>query len=583
MAALTRWLPGHFHTLVLMAAVLPEACCVWVNRSLQQEMQTLELLLRPDRYDPQVRPPGITGANPTIVRVNLFVRTLTKFDDQNMEFETQITFKEQWTDARLKFNDLGGKLKYLTLTDTKRIWIPDVFFVNEKKAYHHNVVTPNVYIRIFSYGTVLFSTRISMTLSCPMDLRRYPHDVQVCSLMMGSYGWKTDDVVLLWKDGDPVQIMSNLHLSLFTLEKFLTDYCNTATTTGDYSCLKVELLLRREFNYYMIHVYLPSCMLVIMSWASFWLDRGDTASRLSLVVAALLMLAVQVSRVYASVPQVAYTMAIDVWIGGCFTFVFTALLESTLVSHASRSDLLREMKERGQLPRMATDTTLDDTSLTSPKLGPLLESATFASHVASSELLLQKRRQLAADLPSVHSNPAASENQYIAMVETRRSDTAQERTKEQVHQPCAVAALTVEDSSAASSKEAAANQPGASVMSSVGPTKPEKQHGREAVSSKECEIQAAPPAHRSAADLQSDVGSEEAAEPRRPNLNLLSSGSAGSLLQARAANCCCCVFLAKFPSRATRIDIISRITFPIAFTLFNCFYWYTYLFTEEEP
>ncbi|XP_047105950.1 glutamate-gated chloride channel-like [Schistocerca piceifrons] len=541
MAALTRWLPGHFHTLVLMAAVLPEACCVWVNRSLQQEMQTLELLLRPDRYDPQVRPPGITGANPTIVRVNLFVRTLTKFDDQNMEFETQITFKEQWTDARLKFNDLGGKLKYLTLTDTKRIWIPDVFFVNEKKAYHHNVVTPNVYIRIFSYGTVLFSTRISMTLSCPMDLRRYPHDVQVCSLMMGSYGWKTDDVVLLWKDGDPVQIMSNLHLSLFTLEKFLTDYCNTVTTTGDYSCLKVELLLRREFNYYMIHVYLPSCMLVIMSWASFWLDRGDTASRLSLVVAALLMLAVQVSRVYASVPQVAYTMAIDVWIGGCFTFVFTALLESTLVSHASRSDLLREMKERGQLPRMATDTTLDDTSLTSPK------------------------------------------NQYIAMVETRRSDIAQERTKEQVHQPCAVAALTVEDSSAASSKEAAAKQPGASMMSSVGPTKPEKQHGPEGVPSKECEIQAAPPAHRSAADLQSDVGSEEAAEPRRPNLNLLSSGSAGSLLQARAANCCCCVFLAKFPSRATRIDIISRITFPIAFTLFNCFYWYTYLFTEEEP
>ncbi|XP_049801112.1 glutamate-gated chloride channel-like [Schistocerca nitens] len=402
------------------------------HQSLQQEMQTLELLLRPDRYDPQVRPPGITGANPTIVRVNLFVRTLTKFDDQNMEFETQITFKEQWTDARLKFNDLGGKLKYLTLTDTKRIWIPDVFFVNEKKAYHHNVVTPNVYIRIFSYGTVLFSTRISMTLSCPMDLRRYPHDVQVCSLMMGSYGWKTDDVVLLWKDGDPVQIMSNLHLSLFTLEKFLTDYCNTATTTGDYSCLKVELLLRREFNYYMIHVYLPSCMLVIMSWASFWLDRGDTASRLSLVVAALLVLAVQVSRVYASVPQVAYTMAIDVWIGGCFTFVFTALLESTLVSHASRSDLLREMKERD---RSACD---------------VLE----------------------------YPDPA----------------------------------LLWSD--------------GSTTFTMI----------------KECEIQT-----------------------------------------ARAANCCCCVFLAKFPSRATRIDIISRITFPIAFTLFNCFYWYTYLFTEEEP
>ena len=45
-------------------------------------------------------------------------------------------------------------------------------------------------------------------------------------------GWTTDDLVFLWKDGDPVQVVKNLHLPRFTLEKFLTDYCNSKTNTG---------------------------------------------------------------------------------------------------------------------------------------------------------------------------------------------------------------------------------------------------------------------------------------------------------------------------------------------------------------
>lgn len=82
-----------------------------------------------------------------------------------------------------------------------------------------------------------------------MNLKLYPLDRQVCSLRMASCkctlknpapkitfflvdGWTTDDLVFLWKDGDPVQVVKNLHLPRFTLEKFLTDYCNSKTNTG---------------------------------------------------------------------------------------------------------------------------------------------------------------------------------------------------------------------------------------------------------------------------------------------------------------------------------------------------------------
>ena len=45
--------------------------------------------------------------------------------------------------------------------------------------------------------------------------------------------WKTDDLVFVWKEGDPVQIDDGLHLPRFTLEKFQTAYCNSKTNTGE--------------------------------------------------------------------------------------------------------------------------------------------------------------------------------------------------------------------------------------------------------------------------------------------------------------------------------------------------------------
>ncbi|KAI8045979.1 hypothetical protein M5D96_002172 [Drosophila gunungcola] len=157
--------------------------------------------------------------------------------------------------------------------------MPDLFFSNEKEGHFHNIIMPNVYIRIFPNGSVLYSIRISLTLACPMNLKLYPLDRQICSLRMASYGWTTNDLVFLWKEGDPVQVVKNLHLPRFTLEKFLTDYCNSKTNTG---------------------------------------------------VTTLLTMATQTSGINASLPPVSYTKAIDVWTGVCLTFVFGALLEFAL-------------------------------------------------------------------------------------------------------------------------------------------------------------------------------------------------------------------------------------------------------------
>ncbi|XP_058119137.1 glutamate-gated chloride channel isoform X1 [Anopheles ziemanni] len=461
---------GHFFCAIFYFACLCSASLAnnpKVNFR-EKEKKILDQILGAGKYDARIRPSGINGTDgPAVVRVNIFVRSISKIDDVTMEYSVQLTFREQWLDERLKFDDIGGRLKYLTLTEANRVWMPDLFFSNEKEGHFHNIIMPNVYIRIFPYGSVLYSIRISLTLACPMNLKLYPLDRQVCSLRMASYGWTTADLVFLWKEGDPVQVVKNLHLPRFTLEKFLTDYCNSKTNTGEYSCLKVDLLFKREFSYYLIQIYIPCCMLVIVSWVSFWLDQGAVPARVSLGVTTLLTMATQTSGINASLPPVSYTKAIDVWTGVCLTFVFGALLEFALVNYASRSadraaDMHREnmKKKRREMEQASLD--------------------------AASDLL---------DTDS---------NATFAMVRIVRGWGFQKPLVRHPGDPLALEKL------------------------------------------RQCEV------HMQA--------------PKRPN--------------------CCRSWLSKFPtrqcSRSKRIDVISRITFPLVFALFNLVYWSTYLFREEE-
>ena len=51
---------------------------------------------------------------------------------------------------------------------------------------------------------------------------------------------------------------------------------------GEYSMLLVSFHLQRHMGNFLIQVYGPCCLLVVLSWVSFWLNREATADRVSL-------------------------------------------------------------------------------------------------------------------------------------------------------------------------------------------------------------------------------------------------------------------------------------------------------------
>lgn len=148
-----------------------------------EEKKLVDKLVSPSQYDKDVRPSG-PGDGPTVVTINMFVREIYNFHPGTQTMNLQVTFRQQWLDERLKFNDT---IKFLSLPGNgNQIWTPDVFFTNEREARTHELLKPNVQVRILPSGQVLYSRRITLKITCSMCLDEYPFDKQNCSMKIAS-------------------------------------------------------------------------------------------------------------------------------------------------------------------------------------------------------------------------------------------------------------------------------------------------------------------------------------------------------------------------------------------------------------
>jgi gamma-aminobutyric acid receptor subunit beta len=59
-------------------------------------------------------------------------------------------------------------------------------------------------------------------------------------------------------------------------------------STGNYSRLTMKLYFMRNLGYYIIQIYIPSSMIVIISFISFWIDRQAAPARVTLGITTVL-------------------------------------------------------------------------------------------------------------------------------------------------------------------------------------------------------------------------------------------------------------------------------------------------------
>ncbi|XP_074650879.1 glycine receptor subunit alpha-2-like [Tubulanus polymorphus] len=324
-------------------------------RKLKRSELMKELL---KHYDKSVAP-NFDDDEATEVLVNILVGSIDSINERTMDYDISIFLRQSWFDNRLKFGDLiNDTMLTLDASIIKDLWVPDTFFTNEKSGHIHDITLPNRLIRLYEDGRIYYSTRISITLSCPMVLHKFPMDVQKCVLAIESFAFTEDRLVFKWADENSIEINPHLEFPQFDLiDATATSGCQRNYSTGRFSCLEVNFTLKRNVGFYVFQTYVPSCLIVMLSWVSFWIHVDAIPARISLGVITILAMITQTSGVQQSLPRVSYVKAIDVWMSTCLLFVFTALLEFAIVNVYSR----KEIKQRTK--KISASPSNDDTSV----------------------------------------------------------------------------------------------------------------------------------------------------------------------------------------------------------------------------
>ncbi|XP_061541705.1 glycine receptor, alpha 4a [Phycodurus eques] len=308
-----------------------------------------KLMGRTSGYDARIRP-NFKGP-PVNVTCNIFINSFGSITETTMDYRLNVFLRQKWNDPRLAYSEYPDDSLDLDPSMLDSIWKPDLFFANEKGANFHEVTTDNKLLRIFQDGSVLYSIRLTLILSCPMDLKNFPMDIQTCTMQLESFGYTMNDLIFEWLSENPVQVADDLTLPQFVLKDEMDlGYCTKYYNTGKFTCIEVKFHLERQMGYYLIQMYIPSLLIVILSWVSFWINMDAAPARVGLGITTVLTMTTQSSGSRASLPKVSYVKAIDIWMAVCLLFVFAALLEYAAVNFVSRQhkEFIRLRKKQRQ-------------------------------------------------------------------------------------------------------------------------------------------------------------------------------------------------------------------------------------------
>uniref|UniRef100_A0A672RFI2 Gamma-aminobutyric acid receptor subunit beta-2-like n=1 Tax=Sinocyclocheilus grahami TaxID=75366 RepID=A0A672RFI2_SINGR len=282
-------------------------------------------------YDIRLRPDF--GGAPVAVGMNIDIASIDMVSEVNMDYTLTMYFQQAWRDKRLSYTEIPLNLT-LDNRVADQLWVPDTYFLNDKKSFVHGVTVKNRMIRLHPDGTVLYGLRITTTAACMMDLRRYPLDEQNCTLEIESYGYTTDDIEFYWRGGDgAVTGVERIELPQFSIVDYKLISKNVVFSTGSYPRLSLSFKLKRNIGYFILQTYMPSILITILSWVSFWINYDASAARVALGITTVLTMTTINTHLRETLPKIPYVKAIDMYLMGCFVFVFLALLEYAFVNY----------------------------------------------------------------------------------------------------------------------------------------------------------------------------------------------------------------------------------------------------------
>ncbi|XP_043218017.1 glycine receptor subunit beta-type 4-like [Amphibalanus amphitrite] len=291
----------------------------------------------PDRY----------GANAGYIEVG--VRAMLEsiaVDEKGSAVTFQCLQRLTWDDIRLRYRSApaagGLVISHATagVPTAPRIWLPSLMYPRALMVDFDNSMDNSFLVR--PNGTITWQRRVHVMVPCEMQLDSFPWDENSCVFTIRQ---DLDGEVLMlnWTRvaGRPVQAGPHFSVTGFELTSLgVSSYTVSPNDiTGESlrsKSLVMRVTLKRQSDYYVINDVIPTSILVVAAYMTFWLPPEAVMVR-SLVSSFMLLACFLVSAITGRAAPLATSLtALNVWNLVCLVLLLWPLVQSLVVYHMSR-------------------------------------------------------------------------------------------------------------------------------------------------------------------------------------------------------------------------------------------------------
>ncbi|KAH8287128.1 hypothetical protein KR054_003673 [Drosophila jambulina] len=332
---------------VMAGTINDDDCPTLADGDSLSQTQLLDKLTHGCRYDRLERPVTFSESGqrlPVDVYMRAYIYFMQNLEAHDLQFKIYALLQMRYLDPRLNFRGVSPKRKQPILGEQQlrdSLWMPHIFLANERDSSILGLTEKDILTSISPDGTVIVSNRIKATLYCWLNLKKFPFDEQHCSTVLESWMYNTSELVLHWEQKRPITYDPALHLTEFVLQQSwsnetvinadLSDLRHGAFA-GNYSSLSFTVHLTRVVGFYLMDYFLPSMLIVAISWVSFWLQADQAPPRITLGTSTLLTFITLASAQGKTLPKVSYIKVSEVWFLGCTIFIFGSMVEFAFVN-----------------------------------------------------------------------------------------------------------------------------------------------------------------------------------------------------------------------------------------------------------